>query len=142
MRRWSDSEPRWVCIKWEDRGRECVISFVYFTVGNDGKGRNANGFSFIIFITIVTMLFDFVSMSRRVGVLKIAGAARHAHHINLYLADQHLSHGHAHVLSSNHSDKELSDRRSGSMPPGASSFMLLSMLRYRSTNLRVYTCDR
>ena len=52
-----------------------------FTVGNDGKCRNASGFFIIIFIAIVTMLFDFVSMSRRVGVLKIAGAARHAHHI-------------------------------------------------------------
>ena len=52
-----------------------------FTVGNDGKCRNASGFSFIIFITIVTMLFDFVSMSRRVGVLEIARAARHAHDI-------------------------------------------------------------
>jgi len=52
-----------------------------FTVGNDGKCRNASEFFFIIFITIVTMLFDFVSMSRRVGVLEFAEAARHAHHI-------------------------------------------------------------
>ena len=58
-----------------------LFSLFIFTVGNDGKCKNASGFSFIIFITIVTMLFDFVSMSRRVGVLKIAGAARHAHHI-------------------------------------------------------------
>ena len=57
-------------------------------------------------------------------------------------SDLHITHEHAHALSSNRSDEEVSDMRSASMPLGTSSFMLLSMPRYRSTNLQVYTCDQ
>ena len=72
-------------------------------------------------------------------------AARHAHHIESAInpLDLHITHGHGSTLLSDRSAEEVSAMRSGSIrPPGASSFMLLSMPQYRSTNLRTCACDR
>ena len=52
---------------------------------------------------------------RNSALLEFAGAARHAHHIEPAINpfDLHITYGHAHNLSSNRSDKEVSDMRSG-----------------------------
>ena len=93
---------------------------------------------------ILEWLSPLAPRERNCVMLEFAGAARHAYHIEPapYPSDLHITHGHVHALSSNRLDKEVSDMRSGSVPPGVSSFMLLSMPRYRSTNLRICACDR